>query len=62
MSEPKIEADEIVKLLIHLKVQALKLTEQLDTTPRFKQKLRERIAAGEWAMRSAVEDLGRSLP
>ena len=62
MSEPKVETEEIVKLLIHLKAQALKLTEQLDTTPRFKQKLRERIAAGEWAMRSAVEDLGRSLP
>ena len=62
MSEAKQEIFASVKTLADIRLRAFKLAEQLDTTSHFRQKLRERIAAGEYALRSALEDLQRSLP
>ncbi len=50
-----------IKLLEHVRMKALQAVDLIDSTPFFKKKLRERIAAGEYALRAAVEDLKRSI-
>ncbi len=55
------QISEGIKLLEHIRLKALQAVDLIDSTSLFKRKLRERIAAGEYAMRSAIEDLKRSI-
>lgn len=61
MTDIEKDIDDNLRVLAELKVNSMKAVDGIDTTDTFKKRLRERIAAGEYALRKALEDLQHSL-